>query len=113
MVPAEPPHPSTTEVATSHLTSEQRIELRAALEHLLEIEERRIAQLAADGEPPSAAHDHLELAATARRALDRMETGDYGRCGTCGSAMPYERLEAIPYAKECVACQQRPKATFG
>jgi len=100
-------------VATSHLTETQRAELRAALEALLELEERRVAQLAADGEPPSAAHDHLELAATVRGALQRMETGDYGRCTTCGTPMPFERLEAIPYAKDCVACQQRPKATFG
>lgn len=113
MEPAQPPHPSGTDVATSHLTEEQRTELRLALERLLELEERRVAQLAADGEPPSAAHDHLELAATVRKALERMDTGEYGRCGTCGAPMPFERLEAVPYARDCVACQQRPRAAFG
>lgn len=113
METAQPPHPSGTEVASSHLSEDQRGELRSALEHLLEVEERRVAQLAADGEPPSAAHDHLELAATVRSALARMDAGDYGRCGGCGDPMPFERLEAIPYARDCVACQQRPRATFG
>ena len=113
MKEAQPPHPSTTEVAESHLGAEQRRELRQALEHLLEVEERRVAQLAVDGEPPSAAHDHLELAATVRSALERMDTGRYGRCGSCGTALPYERLEAVPYARDCVPCQQRPRATFG
>ncbi len=113
MKEAQPPHPSTTEVVESHLGEEQRRELRRALERLLEVEERRVAQLAADGEPPSAAHDHLELAATVRSALERMDAGRYGRCGSCDQPMPFERLEAVPYARDCVPCQQRPRATFG
>ena len=113
MKEAQPPHPSATEVAESHLSEDQRAELRAALGRLLEVEERRIEQLAADGEPPSAAHDHLELAATVRSALERMDAGRYGRCGSCDTTMPFERLEAVPYARDCVACQQRPSAAFG
>jgi DnaK suppressor protein len=100
-------------VVTSHLSEQQRSELRASLERLLEVEDQRIAQLAADGQPPSAAHDHLELAATVRAALDRMDAGVYGSGSTCQGPLPVERLEAIPYAKDCVACQQRPRAAFG
>lgn len=113
MEAARPPHGTATEVASSHLSEDERTQLRAALEHLLEVEERRIAQLAADGEPPSAAHDHLELANSVKASLAAMEAGRYGRCDRCGEPMPFERLELIPYAKECVPCQQRPRATFG
>lgn len=113
MKEAQPPHPSATEVAETHLREDERADLRLALERLLEVEEHRVAQLAADGAPPSAAHDHLELAATVRSALERMDAGDYGRCGSCGTPMPFERLEAVPYARDCVSCQQRPRATFG
>ena len=39
-------------------------------------------------------------------ALDRIDTGAYGRCLHCGSAIPLERLEFRPFAAGCVACQQ-------
>lgn len=38
-------------------------------------------------------------------ALDRIADGSYGRCTSCGAAIPVERLEFRPYAAGCVACQ--------
>lgn len=38
-------------------------------------------------------------------ALDRVEEGTFGRCEDCGQALSRERLEAIPYARRCAACQ--------
>lgn len=38
------------------------------------------------------------------RSLERIEQGRYGRCVTCGSAIPPERLEAIPTADHCTVC---------
>jgi DnaK suppressor protein len=38
-------------------------------------------------------------------ALDRIAEGSYGRCGSCGVALPLERLEFRPYAAGCVTCQ--------
>ena len=38
-------------------------------------------------------------------ALDRIADGSYGRCSSCGIAIPLERLEFRPYAAGCVACQ--------
>ena len=38
-------------------------------------------------------------------ALARIETGHYGACMRCGSRLPDERLEALPYALFCVPCQ--------
>jgi RNA polymerase-binding protein DksA len=38
-------------------------------------------------------------------ALSRIKNGRYGVCMSCGSKIPRERLEAIPYAILCVNCQ--------
>lgn len=38
-------------------------------------------------------------------ALLRIEQGTYGLCDVCGQQIPTERLEALPYALKCVACQ--------
>jgi RNA polymerase-binding transcription factor len=41
----------------------------------------------------------LELAAA------RVTTGTYGRCETCGQAIPVARLRAFPQAALCISCQ--------
>ncbi|RMH01317.1 MAG: TraR/DksA family transcriptional regulator [Planctomycetota bacterium] len=40
-------------------------------------------------------------------ALERIETGTYGRCEACRGEIPTRRLEALPYARYCVSCQQK------
>jgi RNA polymerase-binding transcription factor DksA len=52
--------------------------------------------------------------AAARQALDdidaalmRMDSGRYGSCDRCETAIPLERLLAIPQAPLCMSCQQR------
>ena len=40
-------------------------------------------------------------------ALARIEDGTFGACGTCGSAIEGDRLEAIPYATQCIDCRRR------
>lgn len=40
-------------------------------------------------------------------ALDRLESGDFGICQACGEPIPAKRLQAVPWAKYCVPCQQR------
>jgi DnaK suppressor protein len=39
-------------------------------------------------------------------ALDRIEAGDYGVCLGCEEPIPAKRLQAVPWAKYCVGCQQ-------
>lgn len=39
-------------------------------------------------------------------ALQRLDEGIYGWCANCGRAIPKERLEALPYAKYCLPCQE-------
>jgi RNA polymerase-binding transcription factor DksA len=48
-----------------------------------------------------------ETLADIRHALLRLDGGTYGSCEACGLAMPFERLEAIPSARLCVACTGR------
>jgi RNA polymerase-binding protein DksA len=38
------------------------------------------------------------------QALRRMDAGEYGLCSSCGSAIAAKRIEAYPYAGECIEC---------
>ena len=40
-------------------------------------------------------------------ALERIDAGTYGRCVTCGRPIGDERLEAMPYATQCIECRRR------
>jgi RNA polymerase-binding protein DksA len=40
-------------------------------------------------------------------ALARIEDGSYGMCETCGEPIPRARLQAIPYALQCVSCARK------
>ena len=40
------------------------------------------------------------------RALFKLGSGQYGRCERCGRAIPQSRLEAVPAAAMCIACEQ-------
>jgi RNA polymerase-binding protein DksA len=40
-------------------------------------------------------------------ALQAMADGTYGRCVVCGQEIEFARLEARPYARRCVVCQER------
>lgn len=39
-------------------------------------------------------------------AVRRIDEGIYGTCTRCGEAIPKARLEAVPYAAECMRCQE-------
>jgi RNA polymerase-binding protein DksA len=40
-------------------------------------------------------------------ALERIEEGTYGTCVTCGRPIGEERLEARPWADQCIDCRRR------
>lgn len=52
-----------------------------------------------------------DAAARARAALARIESGRYGVCDTCGSAIGLQRLEVEPTALRCLACQRQAELT--
>jgi DnaK suppressor protein len=41
-----------------------------------------------------------------KTALERIESGEYGRCENCGEPIEPRRLQALPWALNCVHCQQ-------
>lgn len=42
-------------------------------------------------------------------ALDRLRSGDYGICLSCEAPIAEKRLQALPWARYCVHCQERSK----
>ncbi len=39
-------------------------------------------------------------------ALQCMREGTYGICDSCGENIPLARLQALPYATQCIGCQR-------
>ena len=103
-------------------------------EHFKQVLETRISELdraltTAERETREAAAKHADpadqaaseyerqalvhKAATARQmlknlsqALERMRQGSFGECAECGDDIELKRLEAIPWARYCVSCQE-------
>jgi DnaK suppressor protein len=67
--------------------------------HEQELDETREMMLAAEA-------DQVEL------ALQRLATGDYGKCVDCGKDIPAARLDAVPESIRCVDDQQRYEASL-
>ena len=40
-------------------------------------------------------------------ALKRIQTDEYGVCANCQEEMQQKRLEAVPWAKHCINCQEK------
>lgn len=40
-------------------------------------------------------------------ALQRMEEGNYGLCVACHGEVQQKRLEAVPWARHCIPCQEK------
>src|SRR5436305_924276 len=48
-------------------------------------------------------YDQLRMV---EEALDRLNSGDYGVCLSCEEVIAPKRLQAIPWARYCVTCQE-------
>ena len=106
--------------------------LRAVLERQLRFRREQLARLDECGEALEASDDaepaddwvpeaglalhevDALVAAGARRALndlevalDRMRSGRYGQCRSCGDRIPLAVLEAIPKTTVCLTCHAR------
>ena len=40
-------------------------------------------------------------------ALGKIDNGTYGVCEDCGGEIPLARLEALPFATQCIECKRR------
>jgi DnaK suppressor protein len=46
-------------------------------------------------------------------ALERLREGRYGNCEGCGKSIPAVRLQTLPYATMCIACQRQDEHAHG
>jgi RNA polymerase-binding transcription factor DksA len=94
----------------THVSPVQLARLHGLLVEEHAIQQARAVELQAspDLEPDLAelllvrCREALEEIEEALRLIDK---GGYGRCSVCGTAVPYERLEAVPATRRCVSCQ--------
>lgn len=47
-----------------------------------------------------------QIYAAVEEALDRIDSGSYGKCQNCGRPIKKERLDALPYAPFCIDCEE-------
>ena len=106
----------------------QLLELRELLVHDLQAIEEAEARDAADL-PPVATHladlgsdrAAADLTLGCREAswakireideaLERIRDGSFGLCDDCGEVISRARLEAIPYARQCLECRKKEEA---
>jgi len=45
-------------------------------------------------------------AAEVERAIEKIDMGTYGLCELCNTRIPIERLQVLPFATQCVKCQE-------
>ena len=129
------PHAMPDSILDQRFSEDQRNVLPASeREHFKQVLETRISELdhalaAAGHEAREGEDKHADLAdqaaseyqrqalvhqaAAARQmlknliqALERMRQGTFGECGECGGDIELKRLEAIPWARYCVKCQE-------
>ena len=50
-------------------------------------------------------HDR-DVLALVEEALRRIDSGSYGECVHCGEEMQIKRLDAVPWARHCIPCQE-------
>lgn len=70
-----------------------------ALDQIQHMSERELAL-------ESLARESSSLRET-RSALRRMESGGFGTCTVCEEDISLKRLNALPWASLCIACQER------
>jgi DnaK suppressor protein len=51
--------------------------------------------------------DHRRLLSLVNEALERMKNGEYGLCVACGEEVQQKRLDAVPWARHCIECQEK------
>jgi len=123
-----------TEPGTGDLLRARLPGLRAALEQERKFRLEQLADLAADlrahSTPAGAPGDPAEqqilreilhtLAVGARHALDsieralnQMDTGDYGFCAACETPIPLAVLRAIPQTTVCLSCRPLTETSHG
>ena len=51
--------------------------------------------------------DHRRVLWLVEEALHRIAEGDFGSCLACEQDVQKKRLEAVPWARHCIGCQEK------
>jgi DnaK suppressor protein len=51
--------------------------------------------------------ENRRLLQLVNEALERMRDGKYGQCVACQGEVQQKRLEAVPWARHCIECQEK------
>ncbi len=51
--------------------------------------------------------DNRRILQLVQDALGRIKSGEYGLCVACQEEVQQKRLEAVPWARHCIECQEK------
>lgn len=52
-------------------------------------------------------HHDRRILQLVKEALERIEEDSYGLCANCEEEIQQKRLEAVPWARHCISCQEK------
>lgn len=55
----------------------------------------------------SVSNNDRQLLNMVETALQRIREGSFGECVSCGNEINSKRLEAVPWTRYCIACQEK------
>ncbi len=55
----------------------------------------------------SQSHNERQLLQMVDEALERIREGSFGECISCGSEINPKRLDAVPWTRHCIECQDK------
>ncbi len=55
----------------------------------------------------SQSNNDRQLLQMVETALQRIREGSFGECSSCGNEINPKRLEAVPWTRYCIACQEK------
>lgn len=104
--------PADTHTALRAKLEAKKLELEARLDRITanlrrgyDADSKERAKELEDSEVVDAlGNEAREEVAKISAALRRIDGGDFGICVQCGENIPRQRLEAYPYADECIDC---------
>lgn len=54
--------------------------------------------------------DNRQILTLVSDAMERIKTGEYGKCIECHKDVQVKRLDAVPWARHCIECQAKQDA---
>lgn len=52
-------------------------------------------------------HHERSMLQLVEEALERIKEDSYGQCANCEEEIQQKRLEAVPWARHCISCQEK------